>query len=230
MKRILITLMTVVSAISFSQTVTVTESDKLVDKIQRTGGLITLELDKKMVLDLWKKQLKEYGKVSKDGNVITVEQAQMPTITSSAVKIYTVIESSGNHSCQVWMAIDAGDAFVTKTHTKWSALDKIMHDFGISAYTDDINAQIADAESALEKASKTYDKTVKDGDKLKTDMDRNIQRKADLEQQLKDNADEKLQLESDITANTKEQESTSQEVDKMKEALDLVKAKLNGVH
>ena len=100
--------------------------------------------------------MKEYGKVSKDGNVITVEQAQMPTITSSAVRIYTVIESSGNHSCEVWMAIDAGDAFVTKSHGKWSALDKIMRDFGISAYTDDINAQIADAESALEKASKTY--------------------------------------------------------------------------
>ena len=126
--------------------------------------------------------------------------------------------------------IDAGDAFVTKSHTKWSALEKVLHDFGVLAYTDDINEQIADAEGALEKASKVYDKTIKEGERLSTSLDRNVQKKADLEQQLKDNADEKVQLQSDIETNKKEQTSSSQEVDKMKEAVELVKAKLNNVH
>lgn len=213
-----------------AQRVTVSEQSVSIEKIQRTGLATTLELDKKDVKDLWKKHIKDYGKLEKlSGDVMVINTARIPSVSSNAVKVYTSISSSGKGT-MVWMAVDVGDAFVVSGHPKYGAVEKILKDFGISTYKEDIQEQIADAEKALEKSEKDHEKVVKTGENLVGDLEKNAKEKADLEKSLEENASQKVQLEKEIEQNKKDQSSAKQTTEKMKKAVEVVKAKLNDVH
>lgn len=204
----------------------VTERDMKIDKITRTGVAIHLDLDKKFVKDLWKKKLKEYGKVNSD---LSMESASVPAISSKNVRILSEVESDGK-GCIVWWAIDLGDKWVTKSGgTGYSSAEKILKDFGKECYREDINEQIKDAEKALEKVVKDEESIVKDGEGLAHDLEKNASNKIDLEQQLKENADEKVKLEADIVQNKKDQEAAKKEVAQYQKAVEAVKAKLDAI-
>ena len=215
--------------LSLGQTVTVEENDQNINKIKRTGLSTIIELDEKYVSNLFKKELKEFGRVSKDGDVYLIETANMPSITSSNVRVYGKTSKVGKKGTLVWIAVDMGDAFITRSHPKYGALEKILHDFGVKVYLEDINEQVEDAEKALEKSSKDYNKVSKEGEDLSNDLKNNAKEKESLEKQLDKNADEKVRLEKDIAQNKKDKAASEQEVEKMKKALELVKNKVHQV-
>lgn len=228
MKKIILWVALAVSSVALSQTVTITESDMVVNKINRTGLGTILELDDNDVEKLWKKELKEFGSTGKEGKFIYLEHAEMPSLTSKKVRVYSSVEKSGK-GVLVWVAVDLGDAWVTKSHPKYSSLEKILRDFAVKAYTEDINEQIEDAEDALNKTTKDYEKEVKEGEKLVDDLKDNAEEKTRLQQELEDNAKNKVDLEKDIEQNKKDQAAGQQEVEKMKKALELVKSKLTQI-
>ena len=227
MKKLALLFFSAITSLTFAQTVTITESDQIINKIRRTGLSTTLELDEKFVSNLWKKELKEFGKTTKDGDITVIEVGSMPSVTSGNVRIYSKTEKNGNQGTIVWIAVDMGDAFITKSHSKVSSVEKILKDFGIKAYTEDINIQIADAEKAVDKASKDNDKIVKDGEKLSTNLEQNATQKQSLEKQLEENAKQKVELEAEIEQNKSDQAASTKDVEKMNKALELVKNKIN---
>ncbi len=228
MKKIFTLLFASFLAVStFAQfTVSVSERDMKVDKISRTGLALHLDLDKKLVKDLWKKHLKEYGKVNGD---LSMETASIPAISSKNVRCLSMVESDGK-GCIVWWAIDLGDKWVTKSGgTGYASAEKILKDFGKSCYREDINEQIQDAEKALEKVVKDEEKVVKEGESLAHDLEKNGEEKIRLQNELKENADEKVKLEADIAQNKKDQEAAKKEVAKYQKAVEVVKAKLDQI-
>lgn len=228
MKRLIVlSLACFLSLSTFAQgNMSVTERDMKVDKISRTGVALHLDLDKKFVKDLWKKKLKDYGKVSGD---LSMETASIPAVSSKNVRVLSAVESDGK-GCIVWIAIDLGDKWVTKSGgTGYSSTEKLLKDFGKSCYREDINEQIKDAEKALEKVVKDEEGIVKDGEGLAHDLEKNAQEKVDLEQDLKNNADEKVKLEADIVQNKKDQEAAKKEVAKYQKAVEVVKQKLDQI-
>lgn len=229
MKKILTTLC-LAGALGFAsaQTVTVTESDQKVEKIVRTGHAISLELDEKFVEKLWKKECKEFGKSSKSGKIMVFEAGIIPSLSTMPIKILTKVEG-GKNGTIVWMAVDMGSEWITASHPKYASLQKILHDFGVKAYTADINKDIEAAEAALNKASKDFDKSTKEGEKLAKSHAQNAEKKIQLEKQLTDNASEKVQLEKDIEQNTKDKEAGEKAVQKMTKALEDQKARLSNV-
>ena len=178
MKQILLSLFTLVSIFSsLAQTVKVNETDRKVGKVLRTGQAISLELDEKFVSKLWKKQIKDFGKSSKEGEFNVFEAGIIPSISTTPLKIITTVQGSGSHGTIVWMAVDMGSEWITANHSKYSTLEKILHDFGVKAYTEDINKDIEAAESALNKASKDYEKMKKEGQKLANNHKQNAEQK-----------------------------------------------------
>lgn len=230
MKKIIpLIFLILLSSLGISQTVTVSESDQAIEKINRTGLSTTLELDRKFVEGVLKKELKEYGKVKKSGDFYMVEVAKVPSISASPIRLYGMVKSSGSKGTLLWVAFDAGDAFITKSHGKYEAAKKIVHELGVRAYTTDINKDISAAESAVSKASKECDKMRKKGGSLESDMKRNKERKEQLEKDIVDNAEQKVQLEKDIEQNKKDQKTANEKMAKMEKALELQKQKLTNV-
>ena len=230
MKKILIfSIAVVVSICSFGQKVTVYETNKEINSTPRKGMAVSLQLDKKFVEKMWKKKLKEFG--GKSSNVkggTEIEGASIPSVAKNPVKIITSV-GKGKDGIEVWWAIDMGTSYMEKGGSGWSSAEKIMNDFGKEAYIEDINEQIAEAEKAYEKAQKDYDKEVKEGEDLVKDVEKNGKDKIRLEQEIKDNADQLVQLKKDQEQNKKDQESTKKEAEKMKAAIEVVRKKLDGV-
>ncbi len=226
-KNIIILLALLFAGIVQAQKVTVNQTDQKVNKITRPGAAIYLELDEKTVSNLWKKQFKDYGKVSTSGGDYFIEAGTIPGI-NSIVRTISRVEKSGKGT-MVWMAVDLGDEWAQSGGRGWAAIEKALHSFGVTAYKEDIMEQIADAEKALDKTVKVQEKTMKEGDNLQSDFEDNAEEKIRLENALKDNAAKKQQLTQDIEQNKKDQERMVGEVDKMKKAVDVVKQKLNQV-
>ena len=229
MKKILILSVFVFSALfTQAQKVTINQTDQKVNKITRPGASVYLELGEKEVKNLWKKRFKDFGKVTTSGGDYFIEIGTVPGI-SSTVRVISRVESSGKGT-MVWMAVDMGDEWAQSGGKGWASIQKILKEFGVEAYKEDIMIQIDDAEKALGKTVKEQEKTVKSGENLQSDLQQNGENKIKLEQELKDNAAEKVQLEKDLEQNKKDQQRMMSEVDKMKKAVDIVKQKLHQIN
>lgn len=215
---------------SFGQKIKVSESEESIEKIPRKGLSTIIELDDDEVEDAWKKQLKTYGKVDNSKGVYTVAIANVPSVSSSPCRITSIVKSSGKGT-QVWYSIDLGSSHVTSSgnSSAYKAAEKILNDFSILCYKDDINSQIKDAEKALANSVKAQEKEVKEGEDLVKDVEKNKQDKINLEQKIKENGEQAIQLQKDIAKNKTDQAAAGQDVEKMKKAVEVVKAKLTTV-
>jgi hypothetical protein len=212
------------------QKIKVLESTENIEKIPRTGLSTIIELDDDEVEDEWKKQLKNYGKVENSKGVYTVAIANVPSISSTPCRITSIVKSSGKGT-QVWYSIDLGNSHVSSSgnSSAYKAAEKILNDFAVLCYRDDINAQIKDAEKALANSVKDQEKEVKEGQQLVSDVEKNKQEKIALEQKIKDNAAQAIQLQKDIVQNKTDQATAATEVEKMKKAVEVVKTKLTTI-
>jgi DNA repair exonuclease SbcCD ATPase subunit len=199
-----------------AQKVTVQESTETIEKIPRQGMYILLELDRKDVEKAWVKYLKNYGKTESSGGVITIQAANIPAISSTPCKIQSKVETASVGS-KVWWGIDLGSKFVTKESAdEYRNAEKMLYEFGINAYREDINQQIADAEKALEKATKVHEKEVDEGLSLINKIDSNKEQKKDLEEKLRSNKEEYIRLNRDIDNNLAEQKVALEHVQRIK--------------
>jgi hypothetical protein len=231
MKKLSILLsLVLVSFLSFSQKIKVEGVEEKVNDVPRKGLGVEIDLEEKLVKKLWEKKLKEFGKVESSKGAYYVNGGNMSKVSSSPVNIISSIKSSKSGQV-VWYAIDLGDSYVTTDNKKGSYRDaeQILKDFAIQCYTEDINNQIEDAQKALEKTEKEREKKVKEGDNLVKDVENNKKEKEKLEQKLKENADDLVKLQAKQEQNKKDQASANQEVEKMKQAVEAVKAKLNKI-
>jgi hypothetical protein len=199
-----------------------------VEKIKRAGLAVNIELDEKFVKEVWKKQIKDYGKSDSKGNLIWIDVANIPAISNTPVKLYSSTISSSKGTT-LWIAIDMGDKYVVEGGQGYDAAKKFLRDFAVSCYKSDLEEQVKEAQKALESSQKKEEKVLKDGENLTSDLQNNGQEKIKLEQDLKDNAAEKIQLEKDIEQNKKDQTAAKEEVAKMKKALELKQAEVSQV-
>lgn len=230
MQKIVFTLLLFFIASQFvvAQKVKVSESTETIDKLDRSGLFVVIDLDQKTVDKMWEKQLKSYGKTESSKGTYTTPVANVSNISSSPVKIVSKVEGSGKGT-KVWWTIDMGTSHVTKesNSSAYKSAEKILYEFALECYRVDINNQIKDAEKALSSSVKNQERKIKDGENLVRDIDKNKQEKINLEQKLKDNASELEQLKKDVEQNKLDQTAAASEVEKMKKAVDVVKQKLD---
>lgn len=199
-----------------------------VAKIPRKGLATTVELDNKYVRDLWKKHIKSYGKTSSKGKITSIELANMSSISSTPVTMYSQVESSGKGT-EIWMGIDMGDKYVVEGGEGYSSAKQLLESFALSCYKEDLMDQVKEAEDALGSSVKKQEKVIKEGEKLVSSIESNKKEKEKLEQAIAKNASDKTQLESDLEQNKKDQGASKDEVGKMKKALELKQTELNQV-
>lgn len=230
MKKLIILFnLLLISLISFSQKVEVVSLDQKVEKIPRIGVATYIELDKGDIESLWKKQLKEYGKVEKESGVYYVNIANVKNISSSPVKILSMVDKT-SQGTMIWIAIDKGDTYIQKGEGGYDEMKKMLYDFGIMAYRNDVMEQLKKAEKAHAKALRNQEKTVKTGENLSKSLTKNGEQKVKLEENLVKNGEQKVELEQNIEQNLADQKKASEELEQMQKIVDDVKAKLHDIH
>ncbi|MCP4522420.1 MAG: hypothetical protein GY827_12125 [Cytophagales bacterium] len=213
---------------SYAQKVEVVSLDQKVQKIPHRGLATYIELDKKDVEKLWKKQLKQYGKLEKEKGVYYVNVASINSISSTPVRVISKVEKT-SQGTMVWLAIDNGTTHIKKGVSGYDDMKELLKEFGITAYRDDVMKQIKEAEKAHAKALKNQEKMLKKAASLQKALARNDEEKTRLENALVENANKKKELEGDVAQNEADQEAAAENVQTMNEALEAVKDKLNHI-
>jgi hypothetical protein len=215
---------------SFGQKVSVIESEEVTDEIKRKGISTVLEIDVEVVKEAWTKKLKEFGNTKAKSWGYLVEQANIATISASLIKIYSKIEPTSKGT-KIWWALDLGDVYLSSSadKSKFDEAVKLLHDFGVNLYIQDINIQIKEVEKVLSFAVKDQEKMMVKAESIRSSIARNRQEKMKLDQRLAENLLEyKLQV-TDSIQNVKNQIASTENVDKMKKAVEAVKAKISKV-
>lgn len=213
----------------FAQKVIVKADEERIDNTPRSGLSTVIILEKDEVEKAWIKQLKEFGKVeSKNGNYI-VDKVIIPSISTTPVKLFSTTIAS-KEGTKVFLAVDLGKEYVsTDTKTEYNATEKILKNFGVKLYRDDINDQIEAAEKAQTNSARNQERKYKEGQALLTNKEKNKQQKLDLFDQIKKNTSDSIMIHQQIEQNILDQKAAEEDLNKMKSAIERIRAKLNTI-
>lgn len=220
-----------ITGICQAQVVQVVEKEQEVNGVIRRGQQLSVQLDPKTVEKSWKDYLnRKAGKVKSSKGLFTVEGALIDTITSSPMRVVSVVSSSAQGS-HVWWSLDMGVAYVDKdaTPNEYAASEKFLRGFARKLYRDDVLRQINEAEDVLRATKSEQDRVVKEANGIQQSIDKNKQRRKDLEAELVRNGEELKQLELNVQHNMKQQEISRQQVQDMEKSVEVVRAKLQDI-
>lgn len=228
-KTILTTVLFCTQFLVLAQKVTVNEASEKIGDTPRTGMSITLKLSQKMVEHGWEKFLKDHGKYESKKNEYTQPVGEYKEIAATPIRTLSKVLTSKDGSVTVFWAIDVGNEYLSKKSNKWDAAEKLLHDFGVAMYIQDVNQQVKEAEEAVSDASKKQEKKIREGENLVKKVENNKEEKAKLEQKLKDNAQELIDLQKAQEQNKLDQAEAAKDVEKMKKAVEATKQKLKNI-
>lgn len=227
MKKFLTTLIICcsLSAVALAQKVSVKEAIQSVTDVACPGMVTLIELEPKVVEKAWSKKIKEFGKAESSRGVYLVKVALIPEISPNAVKVYSKLNSDSKGTT-VFMAIDLGDEFLTPGKAEYETARRILHDFAVMLYREDMNEQIKEAERAVLTTVKSHERKTQDGKNLEHKLAKNKEEKKKLEQALIDNAKEHERLLKEIEQNKLQLEATFEEIGKVRKLAEIKKNKL----
>ncbi|RNI32963.1 DNA repair ATPase [Rufibacter immobilis] len=232
-----------VSASAWAQSPQVEEIEVEVNGITRKGQRIMVPSDSKAVEKAWASYLKEKSggavkgpsllptpKALASKGIYTVESGKMDTISSKPLRIVSKVEAAQGGT-MVWWSLDMGNAYVSKKETaqEWARAEALLQQFARSMYLQDIQQQVADAEKVVVNSQLEEDRVVRQANEIQTRIAKNHQRKLELEAALVANAQELEQLNKEVETNLKQQEAARLQVQNMRRAVELVKAKADKV-
>ena len=131
----------------------------------------------------------------------------------------------------VWWSLDMGVAYIDKDATpeEYAASEKFLRGFARKLYREDVLRQINKAEDVLRATKSEQDRVVKEANSIQQSIDKNRQRRKDLEAELARNAEELKQLELSVQHNARQQEISRQQVQDMEKSVEEVRAKLRDI-
>lgn len=225
-------LLFVMTATGYAQKSPVDETDMAVKGIPRKGQRVTIQLDSKRVDESWKKQLDtQFGsKVKADKGVYQLDNIVIEDISKTPIRVLSKVDATPTGT-SVWWSIDLGNAYLSKdaTPVQWKSAEKYLKDFARLLYREDLAVQVAQAEKALVASQDNHMAVIQKADAIKKDIERNKQRKAEIQQQLAQNAAELLQYNNLVDLNLKEQEAARADIVNMRVALEAVKERMNKI-
>ncbi|MCA8831406.1 DNA repair ATPase [Hymenobacter pini] len=227
---LLLTVATTVT--SFAQKSPVDETEMAVKGIPRKGQRVALQLDSKRVEDSWKKQLDEQfgSKVKSDKGVYTMDGVVIESISKTPIRVISKVDAVPTGTT-VWWSIDLGNAYLSKdaTPVQWKSAEGYLKDFARKLYREDLAIQVATAEKALQQSQDNHSAVISKADAIKKDIEKNKQRKIEIQQQLAQNAAELQQYNNLVDLNLKEQEAARADIVNMRIALEAVKERMNKI-
>jgi hypothetical protein len=229
MKKLVIAAILLMAFPTWGQKVTVNKKSERV-KSESTDGYSTT-LDGKMaeVAAAWEKYIKSIGKVKAGSDYQLVEGPSMGGTVYTSGILYA--KSTGNaETGTVWMGIRPDEWTVNDVKLVEEAVEKLVYQFGIKFYKDKIQAQINEAQEALNIVVRQQQRLVNENKNLNTRLSLNEQQRIQLEKSLESNKLEHLVLEQKIVNNKNAQDSVSATTVPIKRAIEVHQERLRKVN
>ncbi len=200
----------------------VTAGQQTIDKNKLPGLTLTVPVEGKQAEKDWAEQLKTYGKVTTSRGTYKVPAAYIPALSPEPINLISTVDRSRN-SAAIFTSFDLGGGnYITAGSPNYAAAEKMLTDYAVMAQ---YNQQVRDAEGLQADADKSYQKSVKTGERLQRDIERNKKEKETLLRKLDDNAKELEQLNKDTETNKADQVTTQADLDNRRKAADAVRLK-----
>ncbi len=219
----------------FTQKTYVEEAEQIINGVPRKGQRIAIQLDSKVVDKAWQNFLKDrVGKMTgknmltSSKGIYTIDQGKIESVAATPLRIVSKVDATENGTI-VWWSLDLGSAYVNKDTTpqQYEAAEIILRDFARQLYREDIARQVTEAEKVLANTQNEETRVIKSADDIKRSIEKNKLRRIELEAELAQNAQQLTQLNLDVENNLKQQATAKQNVENMRQAVDVVKNKVN---
>ncbi|MGK7389288.1 MAG: hypothetical protein ACNS60_03030 [Candidatus Cyclobacteriaceae bacterium M2_1C_046] len=198
---------------SVAQKVTVEEYE---DNNQK-GYLVFIENKPEVVGDFLTKYFKSFGNVRYRDNIYLITDLDHREFPFPTIEVYSSLAKvNGITKASVWLADSLMDQQMYS-----EKLEKLWYAFGFDFYTSLKQQEIDESIQALQFAEKQFQKLEKDSLGLQKDLTKNIDKRAKLEQELKNNALEHEQLLIEITQNKSNKDSLLITLEKIKKLIEI---------
>ena len=198
--------------------------DQAIEKTTLPGFFLTIPADGKQVEKEWEEKLRTFGKVVAGRGIYRVTNADISSVSVEPINLMSQVKTSKN-SATIFVALDLGNGnFVKPGNGNSAAVEQILKDFATQVQ---YNNEVRLAEEALDESQKNHQKSVRNGERLQRDLERNKKEKETLLKRIDENAKELEQLLKDTETNKTEQVNALTDMDNKKKAVETVKAKKN---
>ena len=213
----------------FSQSIEVNSANSSFSDKSLKGFVVCIELDVKTVEKGWTRFLKSIGKFE------TVERQSyvglnlmVPNVSSDALDFYSKLSVSPR-CVQVFLGALRAGSTMEMLENQIENIKKLLNDFALEQYRQDLISQISEAERVVNLAVKAHDKRENEGRSIKNKIARNKRDRIRLIQELEQNATNLRRLQTDSTQNISEQETAIEEISKVRKIAEEKKLKLNQI-
>lgn len=223
MRKFIITfLLSFFWALTWAQTVNVVRSDQRIRNESAEGYSVEIEAKKEEVDIAWLKFLRELGKSRQTPNPQVITS---PTIGGAlyeeGILYATSVEKNGNTS--IWLGLKPVEWTVNDIEIVYRELEKVVHQFGINFYKNKIQAQIDEAQRAMDAVQRQQQRLTNQSRDLSIRLGNNEQEKASLEKSLEANTFENAVLIQRLENNKVSQDSVAMASEQIKKVIELHK-------
>jgi chromosome segregation ATPase len=176
MKKIFIISSFIISVSSFSQSISVKESnEKFSSGFQNAVTTTIFENNLNDVLSEWKKVLRDFKneKVKDDNNEVFGDNIIIKDWGNNPVDIYTKFEENKSaKTVKMMVAVDLGGAYLTSSadKSKYNFIEKLVKDFAVKQTKAPLEEAVKDAEKLLAKKEDQQKDLEKDNKNLNNDI------------------------------------------------------------
>src|SRR5687768_7648127 len=180
----------------FTQKTYVEEAEQTINGVPRKGQRISIQLDSKLVDKAWQTYLRDrVGKMTGKNplqstkGIYTIEQGKIESTASTPLRIVSKVDATETGTT-IWWSLDMGSAYVNKetTPAQYEAAEIILRDFARTLYKEDIARQVTEAEKVLANTQSEELRVIKTADDIKRNIEKNKQRRIELEAELAQNS------------------------------------------
>ncbi len=211
----------------FSQAIEVNPASSSISEKSLKGFVVCLELDVKTVEKSWYRFLKSIGKFeSVEKQTSQGLNLMLANISGDAIDFFSKITVSPR-CVQVFMGALRAGSSLELPEGQNENVKKMLYDFALEQYRQDVITQMAEAERVVSLAVKAHDKRESEGKSIKYKIIRNKKEKIRLLQDLDDNALQLKKLRTDSIQNVNEQETALEEISKVRKIAEEKKLRLS---
>jgi predicted RNase H-like nuclease (RuvC/YqgF family) len=213
-----------IANLACAQTVTVTKQNETAKGETIEVFATTLEGRKETIKTAWIKFLKETGKLKLFGEPMTVTE---PTISGTQFSkgILYAGNNESDKSSTVWFGINPAeweDKDITYANRE---LQKMLNQFGVKFYRDQVQTQIDETQQALDAVAKQQQRVLNQNKDISIKLGNNEQEKIQLDKSLETNTLENAALKIKLENNKKAQDSLVNSTTQIKKVMELHKEK-----
>lgn len=214
--------------ITYGQTVTVSSQSHKVKGEPAFGYVTSLDAPKDEVQSSLQKYLKTFGRVKNQDDVLVVNE---PTINGQLYKTPIVAYAKGGTAqATAWIGLQATSKNKDSVEQAAKPLEFLVKTFAVNFYRDKIQAQIDEAQRAVEAVEKQQQRTLSEQKTLNQKVVNNTNEFVQLTKALQSNRADSVLLQQKLVFNKKAQDSLVLVLDKVKKAVEFQKEKQRKVN